>query len=219
MSIVLQGSTSGSITLQEPAIAGSTVLSLPATSGTVALTSQLPTAPSAVGQIPFSTDGSTYTPTAKIVSGTAVNSTSGTSIDFTSIPSWVKRITVMFNGVSTNGLSNYQVQLGTSGTPTTSGYTIYSSTFGSSSVSSAGFTSGYVVRVSRTTEIASGMFTFCNVTGNIWTGNYFISDNSNGESFIGGGNVTLSGTLNMIRITTVNGTDTFDAGTINILYE
>ncbi len=42
MSIVLQGSTSGSVTLQEPAIAGTTVLDLPATSGTVALTSNIP---------------------------------------------------------------------------------------------------------------------------------------------------------------------------------
>jgi hypothetical protein len=50
-----------------------------------------------------------------ITSGTAVASTSGVSIDFTSIPSWVKRITVMFSGVSTNGTSPLQVQLGTSG--------------------------------------------------------------------------------------------------------
>ena len=44
--------------------------------------------------------------------GTAVASTSGTSNDFTSIPSWVKRITVMFNGVSTNGTSPVQLQIG-----------------------------------------------------------------------------------------------------------
>jgi hypothetical protein len=44
MSIVLVGSTSGSVTLQEPAVAGTTVLDLPATSGTMALTSQLPVA-------------------------------------------------------------------------------------------------------------------------------------------------------------------------------
>jgi hypothetical protein len=33
------------------------------------------------------------------------------------------------------------------------------------------------------------------------------------------GSKTLAGTLDRIRITTVNGTDTFDAGQINILYE
>lgn len=37
MSIVLVGSTSGSITLQEPAVAGSTILNLPATSGTLVI--------------------------------------------------------------------------------------------------------------------------------------------------------------------------------------
>jgi hypothetical protein len=41
MSIVLIGSTSGSVTLQEPAVAGSTVLDLPATSGTLATTGNL----------------------------------------------------------------------------------------------------------------------------------------------------------------------------------
>jgi hypothetical protein len=39
------------------------------------------------------------------------------------------------------------------------------------------------------------------------------------NALFGGGTVTLGGTLDRVRITTVNGTDTFDAGTINILYE
>jgi hypothetical protein len=155
----------------------------------------------------------------RITQGTAVASTSGTSIDFTSIPAWVKRITVMFAGVSTSSTSNLQVQLGTGGAATTSGYTIYASTISSASISSGGYTSGYVVRIARAAEVASGQFIFTNVSGNTWTGQYFISDNVNAESFIGGGNVTLSGVLNIVRITTVNGTDTFDAGSVNILYE
>jgi len=57
-----------------------------------------------------------------ITSGTAVASTSGTSIDFTSIPSWVKSITVMFSAVSTSGTSDVIVRLGTGGSPETSGY-------------------------------------------------------------------------------------------------
>ena len=153
-----------------------------------------------------------------IVSGTAVTA-SGTSVDFTGIPSWAKRITVMFSGVSTNGTSFYQVQLGTGGSPTTSGYSVYSQIFGIASVAGGAFTTGYGVRLSRAAGVANGLFTFCNVTGNIWAGSYFLADSTNGESFIGGGNVSLSGVLNMVRITTVNGTDTFDAGTINILYE
>jgi hypothetical protein len=37
--------------------------------------------------------------------------------------------------------------------------------------------------------------------------------------FSSSGTKSLSATLDRIRITTVNGTDTFDAGSINILYE
>jgi hypothetical protein len=35
----------------------------------------------------------------------------------------------------------------------------------------------------------------------------------------GGGSVSLSGSLDRLRLTTTGGTDTFDNGTINILYE
>jgi len=35
----------------------------------------------------------------------------------------------------------------------------------------------------------------------------------------GAGTKTISGVLDRIRLTTVNGTDTFDAGSVNILYE
>ena len=70
----------------------------------------------AAGQVSASVNGTAGN--VPLVSGTSQASTSGTSIDFTSIPSWVKRITVMFNGVSTNGTSNLQIQLGTGATPT-----------------------------------------------------------------------------------------------------
>ena len=35
----------------------------------------------------------------------------------------------------------------------------------------------------------------------------------------GGGSVTLSGALDRVVLTTVGGTDTFDAGSVNIIYE
>lgn len=56
-----------------------------------------------------------------LTSGTAVATTSGTSIDFTGIPSWAKKITVMFSAVSTNGTSPIQVQIG-AGSVSNSGY-------------------------------------------------------------------------------------------------
>jgi len=214
MSIVLLGSTSGSVTLQEPAVAGSTTLTLPATTGTVVVGSS---AVSAAGQIPFSTDGSTYTPTAKIVSGTAVASTSGTSIDFTSIPSWVKRVTVMFSAVSTNGSSNLQIQIG-AGSVTTSGYT--SSAWTANTTNSGTVTTGYILTAINAAATAFyGNITISSFGSNTWIESHSLGGSPSGYNSVGGGTIALGGTLDRIRITTVNGTDTFDAGSINILYE
>ena len=157
-----------------------------------------------------------------LTSGTAAASTSGTSIDFTGIPSWVKRITVMFNGVSTNGTSHVLVQIGTGGVPTTTGYSSASSFVNITSSVAGGITStaGFIVFYGSATYISGGNFTITNVSGNIWTFAGIIA-NLTTASYTGqsAGSGSLSGTLNMVRITTVNGTDTFDAGSINILYE
>jgi hypothetical protein len=155
-----------------------------------------------------------------ITSGTAVASTSGTSIDFTGIPSWVKRITVLFNGVSTNGTSIIQVQLGDSGGVETTGYTASSGSFGGSTFAATSFTTGFGIRTSNAAaDDYQGFVTFINLSANIWVANgstyaasgYFLAPF--------GGSKTLSDTLTQVRITTVNGTDTFDAGSINILFE
>jgi hypothetical protein len=159
-----------------------------------------------------------------LVSGTAVASTSGTSIDFTGIPSWAKRITVMFNGVSTNSTSIRQIQLGDSGGIETSGYT--GSVAITNSAGSGGNTAfsgaGFNITSSGNTLAADTMYgslVFVNVSGNIWVGTgIFVSSNQPCSFYISGVK-TLSDTLDRVRITTVNGTDTFDAGTINIIYE
>jgi hypothetical protein len=148
------------------------------------------------------------------VRGTAVASTSGTSIDFTGIPSWVKRITVMFSGVSTNGGSTYLIQIGTGGTPTTSGYTS-NSNFGGAQTSS---TNGFIIFINNASYITSGTVTITNLTSNTWTCSGVVGVAST-TTVSTGGAVSLGGVLNIVRITTTNGTDTFDAGSINILYE
>jgi hypothetical protein len=156
-----------------------------------------------------------------IVSGTAVASTSGTSIDFTSIPSWVKRVTVMFNNVSLNSSGYIRLQLGVSGTPETTGYTS-----GSSLISSAGgvnyvsSTSGVDLFGASAAYALNGNIVFTVLGSNIWT---FTGSTTNTTTTVytqnTAGSKTLAGTLNMIRITSSTGTDTFDAGSINILYE
>ena len=156
-----------------------------------------------------------------ITSSTAVASTSGTSIDFTSIPSYVKRITVLFNGVSTSGTSNYLVQIG-AGSVTSTGYlgASLAAQAGASSAAGGTGTSGFVVADAvAAAYIYNGSLLIQNISGNIWIQSGTLVANTAARASVSGGNVTLSGTLDRVRITTQNGTDTFDAGSINILYE
>lgn len=156
---------------------------------------------------------------ATITAGTAVASTSGTSIDFTSIPSWVKRITVMFNGVSTNGTSLIQVQIGDSGGIETTSYSGYYAWISTSVVSGAASTTGFQVNSNSAANNLAGNIVICNLSGNIWAASVMVGSSGAATSNTGGGVKELSATLDRVRITTVNGTDTFDAGSINILYE
>lgn len=153
-----------------------------------------------------------------ITSGTAVASTSGTSIDYTALPSWIKRITVQFRGISTSGSSNIQIQLGST-TVTTSGYTgacaIIGPALGSGAVNSAGL---IVANGGAAAQFYSGNIMITNITGNNWVSSHTLG-RDDGYTLLGGGQIGLSGVLDRVRITTVNGTDTFDLGTVNILYE
>ncbi len=212
------------VTLVNPCTAGDTVVievfnltsltgALPLTGGTV---TGATTFNAAVTGTSFSTATGTLYP---LVSGTAV-SASGTSVDFTGIPSWAKRVTVMFNVVSTSGTSNYLVQVGNS-TPTTSGYvsvSTYATTTGT--VGGTSSTAGMVLFAGTATNQIFGSFTLVNVSGNIWVGTGVTADTVAATFVItSSGRVSLASALNMVRITTVNGTDTFDAGTINIMWE
>jgi hypothetical protein len=158
----------------------------------------------------------------KLTQGTAVASTSGTAIDFTSIPAWVKRITVMLNGLSTNGTSQYLVQLGSSGGVEATGYVAtVMSMQSNTSYTAAGASNGIVLMASAYSSAATswlGAITFVNLAGNVWVASGVLSrEGGTGSSLAG--SKTLSGVLDRVRITTSNGTDTFDAGSINILYE
>jgi hypothetical protein len=153
-----------------------------------------------------------------ITSGTSVASTSGTSIDFTGIPSWVKRITVMLQGVSTTGTDNLLIQLGTSGGIVSTGYVAggQSITSGTATTSStAGFTSR--TTVGGAAGLTSGILTIANLTSGTWVASGVMNQSANGLTWAGA--VTSVGTVDRVRITTVAGTDTFDAGSINILFE
>lgn len=189
-SLVLSGDTSGSITVSAPAVAGSTTQTLVNVTGTLA----------------------------PIVQGTAVASTSGTSIDFTGIPSWVKRITVLFNGVSTNGTSAPIVQIG-AGSFTTSGYAgVSNATVAGGATSGGNYTTGFGITSANAANILHGHMVIVNITGNTWVASHAIGTTGT-IAISGGAALALSGTLDRVRITTETGVNTFDAGTINLLWE
>jgi hypothetical protein len=191
-SVVLTGDTSGTLTVSAPAVAGSNTQTLAAVTGTLA----------------------------PIVSGTSVTA-SGTAIDFTSIPSWVKRVTVMFNGISSNGSSVVQIQIG-SGSITSTGYSSVAVYAGATnSAGGTAGTTGFTTQIGNAASVATGHFLITNISGTTWICSYVLGNNVGGTiySMTGGGSVTLGGALDRVRLTTVNGTDTFDAGSINILYE
>ncbi len=143
-------------------------------------------------------------------------SATGTSVDFTDIPSWVKKITVMFSLVSTSGSSPPLVQLGDSGGIENTGYT--SNAENSGAGAGAAYTTGFgLERGGGAAFSRRGIGQILNINGNtwVWSGQFY-----EGSSFAwSNGSKALSATLDRVRITTVNGTDTFDAGSINLLYE
>jgi hypothetical protein len=151
---------------------------------------------------------------------TSVATTSGTSIDFTGIPSWVKRITVMLNGVSTSATSALLIQLG-AGSPTTSGYTSASGgAVNGGTPSAINSTAGFAMSVNLAAgALLHGHMTISLLGANAWVSSHVVGRSDAAVFMCGGGSVTLSGTLDRIRLTTANGTDTFDAGSVNIIYE
>jgi hypothetical protein len=155
-----------------------------------------------------------------IVAGTAVASTSGTSIDYTSIPSWVKRITILFNQVSTNGTSHVIVQIG-AGSVTTTGYNSNANyVINGGTVVTTSYTTGYgIIPYGGAGDTRTMVMTINLIGANAWICGSTSINPINTTCGGSAGSVTLGGTLDRVRITTINGTDTFDAGTINILYE
>ena len=151
----------------------------------------------------------------RLTAGTAQNTTSGTAIDFTGIPSWAKRVTVSLAGVSTNGVSNLLLRFGSSsGGIESTGY-VCTANYGTSAVSD---TTGILLSTINTAAyVWWGAVVLTNISGNSWEATCNTANASQSNASAGG--KTISATLDRIRLTTVNGTDTFDAGSVNIMYE
>lgn len=156
----------------------------------------------------------------QLKSGTAVASTSGTSIDFTSIPSWVKRVTIMFSGVSTNGTSALLIQIGDAGGIEDTGYVASGSNIGTGTTTVSGSTAGFILMVAAVAaNTFQGSVVMTLISSNTWVSSGILSRSSNDSFSTSAGTKALSDTLTQLRITTAGGANTFDAGSINIIYE
>ena len=244
--VLVNACTSGDSVVTESFFVSSVLNAIPATAGSISLTSAtylsgiLPVAyggtgvatSTGTGAVVLGTSPTLTTPTLTsptisgtpagvgvLTSGTATATTSGTSIDFTSIPSWVKRITVMLAGVSTNGGSNHMLQIGDSGGIENTSYVGSALTSGGAGVA---FTTGYgLAGNTGSTSLTTGVavIALLNSSTNLWAYSFCGAYPNDNTMVWGGGYKSLSATLDRLRLTTVNGTDTFDAGSINILYE
>lgn len=151
-----------------------------------------------------------------ITDATAVASTSGVAVEFLSIPSWVKRITMMLDSVSTDGTNNLAVQIGDSGGFEATGYTTGLAYTGGSTGSATSSTSFPLAAVAAGDD-CSGHIVITNISGNKWVASSVVMRQNDDIGFIGGGVKELSATLDRVRITA--GGDTFDAGSVNIFME
>jgi len=156
-----------------------------------------------------------------ITLGTATATTSGTSIDITGIPSGVKSVGVLFKGVSSSGTSNFLLQIGDSGGIESSSYNSGASRSDTGAVTTS--TAGYAINASVTATMTfSGLIILSleSSSNQTWIEAGMIVNTANGATMVSGGDHNLSpGPLDRIRLTTVGGTDTFDAGEIALYYE
>jgi len=231
MPVKLNGSTSGYAQISAAAVAASNTLTLPDGNSTLVdlvttqtLTNKTLTSPTLTTPTITSPtiNGTPVMGASVITSGTSQASTSGTSITFSSIPSWVKRIVVMLNGVSTGspGTSKVLVQVG-AGSVTVTGYLgAVTQVQDAGTPSGVNFSTGFNIdNTSNAAAVRYGQIVLTLITGNTWVESGAIGRSDSASTSTSAGVIALSGTLDRVVVTTVNGTDTFDAGSINIQYE
>lgn len=153
----------------------------------------------------------------------AIATQSGAFKDFSGIPSWARRVTLLLYGVSTTGASDLLIQLGSSATPLSSGYINCQSIFS--------WASGIIGATS-----AAGVPIYNNSASYLWTGrivmdllepglhNWIVTATLNNtqvapSSVVSSGLAPLTAALTMVRLTTASGVPTFDGGYASISWE
>lgn len=151
---------------------------------------------------------------------TAQATTSGTAFNFTSIPTGVRRISVMLSGVSLSGTNNLLVQIGDSGGLETTGYTSTSALYLTApSIAFVNSTAGFIITAAAAARVITGSLVLENIDGNEWivaSGNFQPTTTT---GFVtAAGSKTLSATLDRVTLL-ATGADTFDLGLVNVLYQ
>ena len=153
------------------------------------------------------------------VSGTSQATTSGTQFDFTGLPAGIKRITVSFSNVSMSGTDNIIVQIGDSGGFETSGYVSTCGAFDVSALGIATSTAGFLIAAAGSTRAFSGSVCLTLIDSSTFSWVSSVAGClSTTFAVSGGGYKSLSAEITQVRVTRT-GADTFDSGTVNILYE
>lgn len=147
------------------------------------------------------------------------------TVTFTSIPSWVSQITLVFYNVSCSGADSFGVRLGTSGGITTTGYAgTNMRMYDAVANPQVGVLSSLFTLVAAgqnaNASVYNGSVTITNITGNTWVCSGFHGANTSSATATTGvtvGSITLGAVLTQIQLVDI--TSTFDAGTVNIMYQ
>jgi hypothetical protein len=153
--------------------------------------------------------------------GTPVATTSGTTIDLTGLSATARRVVLAFNGVSTNGANQPLIQLGTSGGVQTTGYSTVTTSITTGANAATAYTNGWQLFSAGPGNVLYGAITFTLVdtASGTWAATGTVASNTTPSVISLAGAKSLSGVLDRIRLTTVGGTDAFDAGSVNVLMD
>lgn len=218
MSLRLNGD-SGYVEIDAPSSAGSNTLILPDGNGTSGEFLQT----DGNGVLTWATPVDTDT-TSNITYSTAQSTASGsTGIEFTDVPTGVKKITIIFDDVGTNLASSLvRIELSTGGTYLTSGYT--STVIRSQAGAVAGndtLTTGLIVaRLDNANKALTGAVTIYNVTGNRWLSSGLCAcTGDQNRSWQSGGFIDVGGVIDKLRVVGHGSAYNWDSGQINVMYE
>lgn len=162
---------------------------------------------------------STFRDLSSSLLSTPLSTTNGTVREFTDVPAWAKRITVMFRGVSVDGTLPFKIQLGTSSSYFTTGYASQSVNAPGNDVDSG--TDGFVIMNTNANDLITGQMIITKFSNTAWvaTGQFSMNAVAGYGNQCFGDLSYADGTTVISKIKILTTSNSFDLGEINILYE